>query len=59
MVSVPVEKTGGLFFHPIGATSGMATSGSWSGLVGKASPNLGTSSGLRLTREKLLLKSVL
>ena len=44
MVSVPVQKIGGLFFHPIGRTSGKAISGSLPGRVGKMTPNLGMSS---------------
>ena len=50
MVSVTVEKMGGEFFHPIGRTRGKATSCSSPGLVGKATPSLGMSSMLRLTR---------
>jgi hypothetical protein len=41
MVSVPVQKIGGLFFHPIGKTSGKAIRGSLPGRVGKMTPNLG------------------
>ena len=38
MVSVAVEKMGGLFVHPIGRTSGNAMSGSAPGGLGKATP---------------------
>jgi hypothetical protein len=50
MVAVAVEKTGGLFFHPIGSTSGNATRGSSPGAVGNATPNFGISSTLRAMR---------
>ncbi len=39
MVSVAVEKIGGLFFHPIGRTSGNATSGSSCRADGNTTPN--------------------
>jgi hypothetical protein len=56
MVSVPVQKIGGLFFHPIGRTSGKAIGGSSPGRVGKITPNLGMSSTFSPTRYKPLLR---
>ena len=50
MVSVTVLNTGGVFFHPIGSTSGRATRGSYPGSVGKTTPSFGILSMLRLTR---------
>ena len=50
MVSVPVQKVGGLFFYPINRTSGNAIRGSLPGRVGKMTPNLDISSTLRPIR---------
>ena len=50
MVSVAVEKTGGLFFQPIGKTKGNAIRGSSPGAVGNATPSLGISSTLSAIR---------
>ena len=50
IVSVPVEKMGVLLDHPIGNTSGNATSGSSPGNVGNTTPSLGMSSMLRAIR---------
>jgi hypothetical protein len=50
IVSVAVEKMGGLFDQPMGNTNGNATSGSSPGNVGNTTPNLGMSSMLRAIR---------
>ena len=50
IVSVAVVKMGGLFFQPMGNTSGKATSFSWPGSVGKATPSFGMSSIFMFTR---------
>jgi len=50
IVSVTVEKMGGLLDHPIGNTSGNATSGFSPGNVGNTTPSLGMSSMLRAIR---------
>ena len=43
MVSVAVEKIGGLFVQPMGRTNGNATSGGSPGSVGKTTPSFGMS----------------
>ena len=50
IVSVAVEKMGGLLDHPIGNTSGNATSGSSPGSVGNTTPSFGMSSMLSAIR---------
>ena len=50
MVSVAVEKMGGLLVHPMGRTSGKAMSGSAPGGVGKTTPSFGMSSMPRAIR---------
>jgi len=50
IVSVAVEKMGGLLDHPMGNTNGNATSSSSPGNVGNTTPNLGMSSMLRAIR---------
>ena len=50
MVSVAVEKIGGLFFQPMDKTSGNAIRDSWPGLVGNTTPGFGMSLMLVLTR---------
>ena len=48
-VSVDVEKSGGLFFHPMGNTRGKVIIGSVPVLVGNTTPSLGTSLVFRST----------
>jgi hypothetical protein len=50
IVSVAVEKMGGLFFHPMGSTNGNATNFSSPGSEGNATPSFGMSSIFILIR---------